>query len=78
MAISGKDLISMTQEEINALFSKSDRCAICGSYEMPHPDEGRIILGVPANPNICDDCHYEAVGEWIEGLMGEDNSYINN
>lgn len=52
-----------------------DKCIKCHG-ELPHPKD-RIILGLPANPAICPDCHYDAAGEWIEN-QSRDNSYIDN
>jgi len=43
----------MTQEEIDALFSKTDTCTLCDSRDLPHPDEvqyiiyERVIIGHP-------------------------------
>ena len=55
MPTSSSDLIDMTLEEITALFSASEKCARCGSEDLPHPDEIQYKIGKEI---VCADCYY--------------------
>jgi hypothetical protein len=77
MAISLKDLLDHP-ELIEKLKLPMPKCIRCGSDELPHPDEEYFILGMPANREVCADCHYDAAGEWIEANLVSKEIYINN
>lgn len=74
MAISLKDLIN-NPGLIETLRLHDDRgkCIRCGATGyLPH-DEPYLILQTPANPDICPECHFRAVGDAIE-KSGEDSA----
>ena len=69
MAISGKDLLKMSNEEIKNYFSiDREKCPICKVNPVPIDfDEKGERIGYMADGKwCCPDCHFEAMGNEIE------------